>query len=44
MAIVGAKEAEKGAVSVRHRKDGDQGVMPVEDFAARMRREIAEKT
>jgi len=44
MAVVGAKEAEKGAVSVRHRKDGDQGVMPVEDFAARLRREMAEKT
>ena len=43
MAIVGGKEVEKGVVSVRHRKDGDQGVMTAEDFLARLRKEIAEK-
>jgi threonyl-tRNA synthetase len=43
MVIVGGKEIEKGVVSVRHRKDGDQGVMTAQDLLARLRKEIAEK-
>ncbi|HEX4772074.1 MAG TPA: threonine--tRNA ligase [Bryobacteraceae bacterium] len=32
MLVVGAREAEAGEVSVRHRKHGDQGVRSVEEF------------
>lgn len=43
MLVLGDKEVESGAVSVRSRKDGDIGSMPVEDFLARALKEIAEK-
>jgi threonyl-tRNA synthetase len=33
--IVGDKEAESGAISLRVRGQGDQGSMPLEDFVAR---------
>ena len=32
MLVVGAREAESGTVSVRHRKEADRGVQPLEDF------------
>ena len=32
MLIVGGREAEAGAVSVRSREKGDQGTMPLDDF------------
>ena len=32
MLIVGGREAEAGAVSVRNREKGDQGTMPLDDF------------
>ena len=32
MLIVGAREAAAGTVSVRHRSDGDLGVMPLDEF------------
>jgi threonyl-tRNA synthetase len=32
MLIVGAREAAAGTVSVRHRTDGDLGVMPLDEF------------
>ena len=40
MLIVGDKEIENNAVSVRDRKDGDIGQMPVDDFVNRIEKEI----
>ncbi|HEY6344678.1 MAG TPA: threonine--tRNA ligase [Bryobacteraceae bacterium] len=37
MLVVGDREAESGAVSVRHRKHGDMGARPVEQFLADLR-------
>ncbi len=34
MLVVGDREAESGAVSVRHRKHGDMGAKPLEEFIA----------
>jgi threonyl-tRNA synthetase len=34
MLVVGDREAEAGAVSVRHRKHADMGAKPLEDFIA----------
>ena len=42
--IVGDKEVEKEAVAVRHRKQGDQGAVPLADFINRITEEIKEKT
>ncbi len=41
MAIVGAREAEAGNVSVRCRSKGDLGAMGVEDFLRRLQEEVA---
>ncbi len=43
MLIVGAKEQEEGAVSVRNRKGEDLGVMPISDMLAKFTLEIAQK-
>ena len=43
MAILGAREAENDTVAIRHRTEGDLGPMPLKDFVARLRREVAEK-
>ena len=43
MLVIGDKEAESGAVSVRMRGEGDIGAMAVEDFLARALLEVAEK-
>jgi threonyl-tRNA synthetase len=43
MLILGAKEEEEGAVSVRHRHAGDLGSHPVDEFVLRITREIAER-
>lgn len=43
MAIVGADEQEAGTVSVRARKEGEGGLMSVDDFVAKVLLEIAEK-
>ena len=43
MLIIGDKEAESGTVSVRSRKDGDLGAMPLADFIAKITKEIADK-
>jgi threonyl-tRNA synthetase len=43
MLVVGGREAESGQVSVRHRKLGDQGAKPVEEFLAAAQQEIAAK-
>jgi threonyl-tRNA synthetase len=32
MLVVGDREAEAGSVSVRHRKHGDQGAKPLDQF------------
>ncbi|MEO0054367.1 MAG: hypothetical protein RLZZ50_314 [Verrucomicrobiota bacterium] len=41
MLVVGQKEAEVQAVSVRSRAKGDEGVLPFADFLARVKQEIA---
>ena len=41
--VVGDKEMEQGVVAVRHRSEGDLGVMNVEDFAQRALMEVATK-
>jgi threonyl-tRNA synthetase len=43
MLVVGGREAASGQVSVRHRKLGDQGAKPVEEFLAAAQQEIAAK-
>jgi threonyl-tRNA synthetase len=42
LAIVGAREAESGQVNIRNRAD-EETPEPLEDFAARLAEEIAEK-
>jgi threonyl-tRNA synthetase len=39
MLIVGPKEAEQRAVAVRSREKGDEGAVPLDDFAARIKGE-----
>lgn len=41
--VVGEKEMETGSVAVRKRSDGDQGILPIDGFIAKITREIAEK-
>ena len=43
MIVVGAKEVENNTVSVRSRKDGEKGAMPVDEFIKELLVEIAEK-
>lgn len=43
MLVIGDREAEAGLVSVRARKDGDLGAMPVEDFLSKALVEVATK-
>ena len=43
MLILGAREAEAGVVSVRHRTAGDLGTMKVDDLMGRLREEVAGK-
>ncbi len=38
--VVGAKEAEAGAVAVRSRARGDEGVMPLDAFLDKLRNEV----
>lgn len=44
MLVVGEKEAASGLVSVRRRDKGDTGAVPAEEFIAKVKKEIAEKT
>jgi threonyl-tRNA synthetase len=44
MLVVGDREAESGAVSVRNRKHGDQGVKSVQEFLGQLEQLIADKT
>ncbi len=41
--IIGARESERGTVSVRHRTDGDLGEMDLDRFQAVIRKIVAEK-
>ncbi len=43
MLVVGDRDVEAGVVSVRARKAGDLGQMPLEDFISRISREVEEK-
>src|SRR5579883_98725 len=43
MLVVGPKEAETGAVSVRHRSKGDLGPRPIADFVKALQEEIASR-
>ena len=43
MLVIGDKEAENGQVAVRTRKGGDEGVMSVADFTARILEEVNTK-
>ena len=43
MLVVGGKEAESRAVSVRSRKAGDEGVQPLQNFVERIKQEITER-
>jgi len=44
MLVIGGREAEANQVAVRHRKRGDTGVVPVDEFLKTITAEIAEKT
>lgn len=44
MLIVGDKEVENGVVAVRARKEGDLGTMSLDEFMARIGKEVKEKT
>ena len=44
MLVVGDREAQSGAVSVRNRRHGDQGVRPLEEFLADIGRLVSGKT
>ncbi len=44
MAVVGARESGAGTVAVRERKKGDLGPVKVDDFIARLRRDVVAKS
>ena len=44
MLVVGDKEVESGSVSVRNRRHGDQGAMPVSQFIAEAMKIVTERT
>jgi len=44
MLVLGEKEREANAVAVRNRKKGDLGVMSFDELAAKLQKEIAEKS
>ena len=43
MLVIGQKEADAGAVAVRHRTRGDLGVQPIDEFLARFLDEVQER-
>ena len=43
MLVIGEKEAESGAVSVRSRKEGDMGAKSLDDFLSSILKEVADK-
>ena len=44
MLVTGDREAQDNALAVRHRSDGDQGALSVDDFIADARAEISRRT
>ena len=40
MLVVGDKEADTGSVSIRHREDGDRGVLPLDEFIQGVKKEM----
>jgi threonyl-tRNA synthetase len=44
MLVVGDREAQQGAVSVRNRRHGDQGAKPLDEFLAHLRQLVDAKT
>jgi threonyl-tRNA synthetase len=44
MVVIGAREAQEGTVSVRHRDRGDLGAMPLDDFVGNISTEIANRS
>jgi threonyl-tRNA synthetase len=44
MLIVGAKEAEAGTVSVRHRSKGDLGPKPLAEVVAALQEEVTTRS
>ena len=43
MLVIGEKEVEDGTVAVRSRSEGDKGTMKVDEFIAKLQKEIIEK-
>ena len=43
MLVIGDKETEAGTVAVRTRDGKDLGAMPLDDFMAMIKKEVAEK-
>jgi threonyl-tRNA synthetase len=43
MAVVGARESAAGTVAIREHKKGNRGVIPLDDFVANLRRDVAAK-
>ena len=43
MLVIGEKEMNEGSVAVRSRKTGDMGTMPVDEFAAFAKKQVADK-
>ncbi len=43
MLVIGEKDAESGAVSVRSRKEGDMGAKSLDDFLSSILKEVADK-
>jgi threonyl-tRNA synthetase len=41
--ILGDKEVEAQTIAVRHRKQGDLGAMPLDEFSSKIRKEIEDK-
>jgi threonyl-tRNA synthetase len=44
MLVVGDREAQAGQVSVRNRKAGDQGALPLDEFVARLSANVSAKS
>ena len=43
MLVIGAREAESGTVTVRHRDRDDLGAMPIDEFVQTIQKEIADR-
>ena len=43
MLVIGDKEIASNSVAVRHRRQGDLGIVPIEQFITRVKDEVANK-